>query len=75
MLLPALRDLVGRWSRQKEEIPDAINPPSGCAFYPKCQLAVKKCSETRPEMRQLAQAWVACHVATDQEDFKPEHKM
>ena len=49
----------------KGEIPDAINPPSGCAFHPRCPLAVKKCSETRPEMRQLGQARVACHVATE----------
>lgn len=49
----------------KGEIPDAINPPSGCAFHPRCPLAVKKCSEPRPEMRQLGQARVACHVATE----------
>ncbi|SEL19791.1 peptide/nickel transport system ATP-binding protein [Roseovarius azorensis] len=45
------------------EIPDAINPPSGCAFHPRCPLAVARCSRERPEMRQLGQTRVACHLA------------
>lgn len=47
----------------KGEIPDAINPPSGCAFHPRCPLAVDLCSRERPEMRRLGDTRVACHLA------------
>jgi peptide/nickel transport system ATP-binding protein len=46
------------------EIPDPANPPGGCAFHPRCPLAIERCREERPEptvfgSRHLA----ACHVA------------
>ncbi|WP_299680655.1 oligopeptide/dipeptide ABC transporter ATP-binding protein [uncultured Roseobacter sp.] len=45
------------------EIPDPINPPKGCAFHPRCPLAADVCSQTRPEMRDIRGARVACHMA------------
>ena len=45
------------------EIPDAINPPSGCAFHPRCPLAVARCSRERPGMRRIGDTRVACHLA------------
>ncbi|MFD1508637.1 ABC transporter ATP-binding protein [Lacimonas salitolerans] len=47
----------------KGEIPDAINPPSGCAYHPRCPIAVARCSTERPEMRRIGQTRVACHLA------------
>ncbi|MEL6680771.1 MAG: ABC transporter ATP-binding protein, partial [Pseudomonadota bacterium] len=47
----------------KGEIPDPINPPSGCAFHPRCPLAVDRCSVERPEMRTVGTHRVACHLA------------
>ena len=47
----------------KGEIPDAINPPSGCAFHPRCPLAVDRCKSERPEMRRIGDTRVACHLA------------
>jgi peptide/nickel transport system ATP-binding protein len=47
----------------KGEIPDAINPPPGCAFHPRCPFAVERCRVERPEMRKLGQTRVACHLA------------
>jgi peptide/nickel transport system ATP-binding protein len=45
------------------EIPDPINPPSGCAFNPRCPLAVDRCRTERPVMRDLGNTRVACHLA------------
>ena len=45
------------------EIPDPINPPTGCAFHPRCPLAVERCQRERPEMRTLGAGRVACHMA------------
>ncbi|MCR9151862.1 MAG: ATP-binding cassette domain-containing protein [Rhodobacteraceae bacterium] len=47
----------------KGEIPDPINPPSGCAFHPRCPLATERCKRERPEMRTLGATRVACHLA------------
>jgi peptide/nickel transport system ATP-binding protein len=45
------------------EIPDPINPPSGCAFHPRCPKAEDICRQQRPEMRQIGGIRVACHFA------------
>jgi peptide/nickel transport system ATP-binding protein len=45
------------------EIPDPINPPSGCAFHPRCPIATNRCKTERPEMRRLGATRVACHLA------------
>ena len=47
----------------KGEIPDPINPPSGCAYHPRCPFAIARCTLERPEMRPVGGSRVACHVA------------
>mgnify|MGYP000358995537 CR=1 FL=1 len=47
----------------KGEIPDAINPPPGCAFHPRCPLATDRCRTENPEMRNIGTTRVACHHA------------
>jgi peptide/nickel transport system ATP-binding protein len=61
MLLDAVPD-VGMTGRQrvpvKGEIPNPINPPSGCPFNPRCPFANDRC---RTEVPPLAEG-VACHA-------------
>ncbi|NKB54090.1 MAG: ATP-binding cassette domain-containing protein [Rhizobiaceae bacterium] len=45
------------------EIPDPINPPSGCVFHPRCPLAIDRCKVEAPEARQIGRSWTACHLA------------
>jgi peptide/nickel transport system ATP-binding protein len=45
------------------EIPDPINPPSGCAFHPRCPIAVARCTRERPQIRTVGGSRVACHLA------------
>ncbi|MGY6633082.1 MAG: ABC transporter ATP-binding protein [Alkalilacustris sp.] len=45
------------------DLPSAMNPPSGCAFHPRCPLAVDRCRAERPELRQIGDTRVACHLA------------
>ena len=47
----------------KGEIPDPINPPAGCAFHPRCPIAVARCRAERPVLRRVGSARVACHLA------------
>jgi peptide/nickel transport system ATP-binding protein len=42
----------------KGEIPNPINPPSGCAFNPRCPLAFDLCRKEAPSLID----GVACHA-------------
>ncbi len=37
--------------------------PGGCAFHPRCTLAVGRCRTEKPELRDIGGAQVACHLA------------
>jgi peptide/nickel transport system ATP-binding protein len=43
------------------EVPNPLNPPSGCAFHPRCPRATVLCKAERPELRSLGHMSVACH--------------
>jgi oligopeptide/dipeptide ABC transporter ATP-binding protein len=44
--------------------PSPATRPGGCAFHPRCALAVELCSRERPELRTIRDdATVACHLA------------
>ncbi|MEM9581073.1 MAG: oligopeptide/dipeptide ABC transporter ATP-binding protein [Pseudomonadota bacterium] len=45
------------------EIPNPIDPPSGCAFHPRCPIAVARCKSERPALRQTGTGRTACHLA------------
>lgn len=46
------------------EIPNPINPPSGCRFHPRCPVAREACSKDEPQLRELRSGhMVACHFA------------
>jgi oligopeptide transport system ATP-binding protein len=46
------------------EVPSPLHPPRGCAFHPRCPIAVEECHRLRPVLRDLG-AWhqAACHLA------------
>ncbi|MEM1550245.1 MAG: ABC transporter ATP-binding protein [Candidatus Methanomethylicia archaeon] len=44
------------------EIPSALNPPSGCRFHPRCPYAMEKCSKIEPELLNIDNRLIACHL-------------
>jgi peptide/nickel transport system ATP-binding protein len=53
------------------EVPSPINPPSGCAFHPRCPLANDRCKAEAPRMQPALgtpEAMVACHAVEDSRD-------
>ncbi|WP_213290719.1 ABC transporter ATP-binding protein [Bradyrhizobium sp. sGM-13] len=54
------------------EVPSPINPPTGCAFHPRCPLAVERCRVEVPRLVPMPDGRAAaCHVrapATDVTD-------
>ncbi|HXN15432.1 MAG TPA: oligopeptide/dipeptide ABC transporter ATP-binding protein, partial [Usitatibacter sp.] len=43
------------------EVPNPLNPPSGCTFNPRCPHANERCRIERPELLSFDGAAVACH--------------
>ena len=55
--------------RQREEIvltgevPSPLNPPSGCAFHPRCPVAFEPCPDDAPEWKEVEPGhMVSCHL-------------
>ena len=47
------------------EVPSPINPPSGCAFHPRCPLANARCKAERPVALAAGESLVACHAVEE----------
>ncbi len=47
------------------EVPSPINPPSGCAFHPRCPHANERCQRERPELKDAGDARIACHAVEE----------
>jgi peptide/nickel transport system ATP-binding protein len=65
MLLGAVPDLAMSGRQRipvKGEIPNPIDPPSGCAFNPRCPLAFDRCRREAPALI----GGVACHAVNNQ---------
>ena len=64
-------DLLGRtvprqdadlYTEHQIELPDPLNPPTGCVFAARCPRAEKICRQKKPELSsQKASSYVACH--------------
>jgi peptide/nickel transport system ATP-binding protein len=48
------------------EVPNPLNPPSGCSFHPRCPLANERCKRERPVLRLIPEGGsVACHAVEE----------
>jgi peptide/nickel transport system ATP-binding protein len=68
MLLEAVPDLEmsGRARKAVQgEPPNPLNPPSGCAFRPRCPFAMPRCSTEQPQLHPDKSAMVACHAVAE----------
>jgi len=46
-------------------VPNPVNPPSGCTFHPRCPSAMPVCSQTIPELRDIGEGHqIACYLVT-----------
>jgi len=63
----ALLNAVPRGGKRKLEsiegnVPNLINPPSGCRFHPRCALTLNICSQVDPPLLERAKGhFLACH--------------
>ena len=68
MLLDAIPD-IAMTGRQRTpvqgEVPNPLQPPTGCAFHPRCPHANARCRSERPEMTLFQGVRIACYGVTE----------
>jgi peptide/nickel transport system ATP-binding protein len=68
MLLDAIPD-IGMTGRARTpvqgEVPNPLDPPSGCAFHPRCPHANERCQRERPALMDFKGIRVACHAVME----------
>ena len=68
MLLDAIPD-IGMSGRQRTpvqgEVPNPLNPPSGCSFHPRCPHANARCKAERPPLTVFKGIHVVCHAVQE----------
>ena len=47
------------------EIPNPLNPPTGCSFHPRCPHASSRCKNERPDFIYQHSTFVACHAVEE----------
>jgi peptide/nickel transport system ATP-binding protein len=68
MLLDAIPDIhrTGRARTPVQgEVPNPLNPPSGCAFHPRCPHANVRCKSERPMLNAFQGIRIACHAVEE----------
>ncbi len=68
MLLDAIPDIrmSGRARTPVQgEVPNPLNPPSGCSFHPRCPHANERCRTERPAFTHFKGVQVACHAVVE----------
>jgi peptide/nickel transport system ATP-binding protein len=69
MLLDAIPDLEATGERRTPvagEVPNPLDPPTGCAFHPRCPWETHRCRTERPEPHKAPNgARVACHAVEE----------
>jgi peptide/nickel transport system ATP-binding protein len=69
--LPSLDKDVDRLTPIEGLMPDPTDLPEGCKFNPRCPNATAICSESEPELLEIAPGHlVRCHYCTGKEDAK-----
>ena len=46
----------------KGELPSPIDPPTGCAFHPRCPAAFGRCPAETPQLQLYGNSHVSCHL-------------
>lgn len=71
MLLGAIPDLSGSGKRRVQvagEVPNPLNPPTGCTFHPRCPLANERCRQEIPTLIDFQGIQIACHAVEEGRD-------
>jgi dipeptide transport system ATP-binding protein len=51
------------------ELPSPIDPPTGCAFHPRCPVAFGRCSVDAPQLQPNGKSHVSCHLMDEEKQL------
>ena len=60
--IPKMHDTGRARTPVQGEVPNPLNPPSGCTFHPRCPQATDICRAERPALRDFTAIKIACHA-------------
>jgi peptide/nickel transport system ATP-binding protein len=63
--IPKMHDTGRSRTPVQGEVPNPLNPPTGCAFNPRCPHANERCRMERPALLSIAGIRVACHAVEE----------
>ncbi|MFM8901627.1 MAG: ABC transporter ATP-binding protein [Burkholderiales bacterium] len=63
--IPKMHDTGRARTAVAGEVPNPLNPPSGCAFHPRCPHANARCRSEKPVMQAVGAMRVACHAVSE----------
>ncbi len=63
--IPKMHDTGRARTPVSGEVPNPLNPPSGCTFHPRCPHANARCSNERPAIMNIGPVRVACHAVQE----------
>ena len=63
--IPDLKMAGGERVPLSGEVPSPLDPPTGCAFHPRCPAAFSRCPKERPELLPAGEALAACHAVAE----------
>ena len=63
--IPKMHDTGRARTAVQGEVPNPLNPPTGCAFNPRCPHANDRCRSERPVLKTLHGVKVACHAVEE----------
>jgi len=63
--IPKMHDTGRARTPVQGEVPNPLNPPTGCAFNPRCPHANERCRAERPALLEIEGIRVACHAVQE----------
>ncbi len=60
--IPKMHDVGRARTPVQGEVPNPLNPPTGCAFNPRCPHANDRCRVERPALKTIDGHKIACHA-------------
>jgi len=63
--IPRMHDTSRARTPVQGEVPNPLDPPTGCAFHPRCPFATERCRVERPRLQVIDGVQVACHAVEE----------
>jgi peptide/nickel transport system ATP-binding protein len=63
--IPKMHDTGRARTPVQGEVPNPLNPPTGCAFHPRCPHANARCKSERPALLEIQGIRIACHAVEE----------